>query len=117
MALTYNRVPMAVIPALFLMTCIRILRGENRQGAWNEKLLLIPAAALSFTALTNDLHFWVYRPDVPVSEFIVSTGTYTTGVAFYLLYTWMIGAVACGIVLVFRATGRRSAASSMPTTS
>ena len=81
-------VPITMIPTLFLMTCLRIRRG-NQPGRWNEALLLIPPALLSLTALTNDLHLLVYMPSVELSAFIVKTGTYTGGPAYWLLYGWI----------------------------
>ena len=94
-----------LIPAFFLMTCQRIRRG-NRPGSWNEALLLVLPALLSLTALTNDLHFWVYRPRIDLSSFIVDSGTYATGPVLYLQYAWIILALLAGLVLLFRQAGR-----------
>lgn len=99
--------PMTLIPTLFLMICLRIRRG-NRPGRWNEALLLIPPLLLSLTALTNDLHFLVYRPKIDPSAFAVETGTYTHGSVFYALYAWMILSFASGLLLLFRETGRQA---------
>lgn len=99
--------PQMLIPALFLMTCIRIRRGEQEKAAWNERLLLIPAAALSLLVITNDLHRLVYAPLVPLDRFQIDTGTYTLGPCFYVLYAWMIVTTFSGLLLLFRETGRR----------
>ncbi|MBQ8080883.1 MAG: hypothetical protein IJ240_03185 [Clostridia bacterium] len=99
-------VPMMLIPALFLMTCICIRRGENAKG--KEKLLLFPAAILSLIVLTNDLHRFVYIPKVPRAEFIVLSGTYAYGPGFYLLYVWMLAAILAGVALLFSATRKKS---------
>ncbi len=96
-------IPMTLIPTLFLMTCLRIRRG-NRPSCWNETLLLVPPVLLSVVVLTNDLHFWVYRPTIPLPSFAVDTGTYTHGPAFYALYAWMILTFAAGLLLLFRET-------------
>ncbi len=69
-----------------LMTCIRIRRGEQEKAAWDERLLLIPAAALSLLVITNDLHRLVYDPLAPLDLFQIDTGTYTLGPCFYVLY-------------------------------
>lgn len=66
-------IPQMLIPALFLMTCLCIRRGEASQR--RGELLLIPACALSVLAMTNDLHALIYAPKVPLSEFAVATGT------------------------------------------
>lgn len=99
-------VPMMLIPAFFLMTCICIRRGENKKG--KEVLILLPAAILSLVVLTSDLHGFVYIPKVPVREFTVETGTYSYGPGFYLLYIWMLAAILAGVALLFSVTLKKS---------
>lgn len=99
--------PQMLVPALFLMACLRIRRGEEKARRWKEALMLIPACALSLMALTNDLHALVYMPKVPLNEFIVKTGTYSLGTGFYLLYAWMILTAVTGIALLIRENGKR----------
>lgn len=98
--------PMTMIPTFFLMTCLRIRRG-NRAGRFDEALLLIPQGLLSLIAVTNDLHKLVYAPKVDLSVFAVQSGTYARGPAFYALYAWMILSFAVGLALLLRETGRR----------
>ena len=97
-------IPQVIIPTLFLMTCVRIRRGENEKGRFNEQLLLIPALVLAITVMTNDLHGLVYMPKVDLSEFAVKTGTYSLGFVFYLMYVWMALTAGAGFVLLFRET-------------
>ena len=99
--------PMTLIPTLFWMTCLRIRRG-NRPGRWDEALLLIPPGLLLLITLTNDLHFRVYAPRVPLSVFVVDSGTYAQGPAFYALYAWTILSLVIGLALLSRETGRRA---------
>ena len=99
-------VPMTLISALFLMTCLRIRRG-NRPGRWDEVLLLIPSGLLSLLVLTNDLHGLVYAPRGTLSEFTVATGTYAHGPVFYALYAWMILSFAAGLILLLVKTARQ----------
>ena len=99
-------IPQMLIPALFLMTCIRIRRGERKSGKHWEALLLIPASALALAVMTNDLHFLVYHPQIELVQFTVTTGTYTDGPLFYLLYAWMILVFGSGLVLLFLEIGR-----------
>ena len=101
-------IPQIIIPTLFLMTCIRIRRGEDAKGRFNEQLLLIPALALVITVMTNDLHSLVYSPKVSLSDFALKTGTYSFRVVFYLLYVWMILTVGAGLILLFRETRKRT---------
>lgn len=100
-------VPQMLIPTLFLMTCLRIRRGESETSRWSEAFLLIPACLLSVMALTNDLHALVYAPQVPLAEFAVQTGKYTLRPGFYLMYGWMGLTAAVGIALLIRESGKR----------
>ena len=97
-------IPQAMNPALFLMACVRICRGEQDSDRWDERMLLIPAAFLSMTVLTNDLHHLVYCPKAEFPELMIVTGRYSHGVGFYLLYAWMILTSVIGLILLFRAT-------------
>ena len=99
-------IPQMLIPALFLMTCIRIRRGGQEKRKRNESLLLIPAGILALLAMTNDVHSRVYVPRIALSEFILDTGTYRYGPAFWLMNAWMIGATGSGIALLYRSSGR-----------
>lgn len=98
--------PQLLIPALFLMACIRIRRGDSERGKKNESLLLIPACLLTLAVMTNDLHALVYVPKISLSSFAVDNGTYSYGVIFYFLYVWMILAVGLGLALLLRWVGR-----------
>ena len=80
----YN-IPMVLVPTLFLMTCIRISRGEEAEGKGKERLLLIPACAILLLILSNDLHQLFYRRLIPLQEFHGIVGTYTYGPLFYLM--------------------------------
>ena len=104
--------PMTLVPTLFLMTCLRVCR-VYRPGRRDEALLLIPPILLSLAALTNDLHFQVYRPKTGLAAFAVNTGTYAYGPVFYALYAWMIMSLAAGLLLLFRET-RRQARKALP---
>lgn len=99
-------IPQMLIPALFLMTCIRIRRGERKSGKRWEALLLIPAFLLALTVMTNDLHFLIYHSQIELAQFTVTTGTYTYGPMLYLLYAWMILVFGSGLVLLFLKIGR-----------
>lgn len=99
-------VPQLLIPALFLMICIRIRRGDSERGKKNESLLLIPACLLALAVITNDLHALVYVPKISLSSFAVDNGTYSYGVIFYFLYIWVILAVGLGLAFLLRGVGR-----------
>ena len=98
-------IPQMLIPAVFLMTCIRIRRVRQDSRKWNEYLLLIPAALLALMAITNDLHFLVYKPFGDLSTFTVEADTYSYGPGFYMMYAWM--ALTCvGFIFFFHEAGR-----------
>ena len=104
---SYN-VPMVLGPTLFLMTCVRIRRGEGDERRGTERLLLIPSCGLLLLILTNDLHQLFYRRTVPLSEFQGNVGTYTYGPLFYLMYGWMVVTLAIGFGILIRKTWRRN---------
>ena len=101
-------VPLILVPTLFLMTCIRISRGEEAAARGRERLLLIPSCTLALLILTNDLHRLFYRPTIPLSEFHGIIGTYTYGPLFYMLYGWMVATLVAGFVILIRKTWRQN---------
>lgn len=101
-------VPELLIPTLFLLTAIRIRRGEHQGGPWREAYLLIPTVLLCIFALTNDFHKLVYIPEIPMSELVMNAGTYSYGIGFYLLLLWMCFTTLLGFVILLRVTRKRS---------
>lgn len=97
-----------LIPTLFLMTAIRIRRGEEAGGKRRELLLLVPTLALCLLGLTNDLHFLIYIPKVPLASFDVANGLHSYGLTFYLLFAWMGVMAASGIVILLRVTRKQA---------
>ncbi len=103
----YN-IPMVLVPTLFLMTCIRISRGEEAEGKRRERLLLAPACFMLLLILTNDLHQLFYRRLIPLKEFHGIVGTYTYGPLFYLMYGWIALTMITGIGILIRRTYRQN---------
>ena len=99
-------IPQTLIPALFLMTCIRIERGMDTQEDLKERLLMLPAGILALIVMFNDLHSLVYVSKIDLPDFAVESGTYSHGLIFYLLYAWMILAIGIGLVLLFHRSER-----------
>lgn len=96
-------IPRTLLPALFLMVCVRI---ERKPGArFDERLVLIPTFAIMLGILTNRLHHFAFLPvaDMPLTG---HTGSYTDG---WLSYVYDVFAVLCviiGLVLLTRANRR-----------
>ena len=103
----YN-IPLILIPTLFLMTSIRIHRGEGNEQNGKEQLLLIPSCALLLLILTNDLHQLFYRRLIPLSEFHGIVGTYTYGLLFYVMYGWMGVTLIAGLVILIKKAWRNN---------
>ncbi len=99
-------IPQILIPTLFLMTGVCIRRGARENG--RERMLLLPASALTLLALTNDMHTLVYFPGISLSEFTVNSGTYSYGSGFWLLLGWMCLAGAVGVVLMLGGAWRKN---------
>ncbi|MBP5490066.1 MAG: hypothetical protein J6Y10_05670 [Lachnospiraceae bacterium] len=97
-------VPMIMIPTLFLMVCIRIILGE-RSVRPDERLLLLPAGALTAIIITNDLHHLVFVPKEGVTNFTGKAGTYTYRLPFYLTYAWLILMILVGVILLIKIVG------------
>ena len=103
----YN-IPMVLVPTLFLMTCIRISRGERAEERGRERLLLIPACALLLLIMSNDLHQLFYHRLIPLAEFHGIVGTYTYGPLFYFMYAWMVLTLLAGFAILIRNVWRRN---------
>ena len=97
-------VPMILLPTLFLMTCVNIER-RNKDRQWDERMLLVPAAALILLFLTNDLHYLAFRPagDMVMTD---ADDSYRNAAVFYLYAAYFAGTVAAGLILLTRATRR-----------
>ena len=95
-----------LIPTLFLMTAIRIRRGEKKNAGRKELWLLLPALLLCLMVLTNDLHGFVYIPKVELAAFDIKSGLYSYGLGFYLLNAWMGLMAFFGIAILLRVTKR-----------
>ncbi len=104
---SYN-IPLVLGPTLFLMTCIRINRGEESERKGKEQLLLVPACGILLLILTNDLNQLFYRRTVPLSEFQGNVGTYTYGPLFYFMYVWVVATLLAGFAILIRKAWRQN---------
>ncbi len=97
-------VPMTLMPALFLMTCIRIERGENSR--FDERLLLILTGVIILLFLTNDLHYFAFRPVGEQNQITGANGSYTNAPLFYIYYAFFAVYIIAGLVLLTKANSR-----------
>ena len=100
-------VPRVMLPTLLLVIAFRMALGDRKMSNRLETGLLLTAAALSLMVLTNDLHFFVYRPKVPFAEFNGTSNTYSWGPGFFVQYTWMALCILVGPIIFFRVVGKR----------
>ena len=96
-------IPRTLLPALFLMTCIRIERKPKVR--LNERLVLIPAFVIMIGVLTNRLHHFAFR-EVAGMPLTGNTATYTEGWLIYVYDAFAILCVTIGLVLLTRANRR-----------
>ena len=95
-------IPLIFIPALFLMTCI-FMRNKGSARRFDERFVLIPAAALTAAVLTNDLHHFVFLfPWADEGLIFGSQGTYVRNAGYYVIVAFMAAAFILGIVLLTR---------------
>ena len=96
-------IPRTLLPALFLMMCIRIERKPK--GRADERLILIPTFVIMIGILTNRLHHFAFRPtgDGPTTG---QAFTYTDGWFIYVYDAFAIFCVIIGLVLLTRANRR-----------
>lgn len=96
-------IPRSLLPALFLMVCIRIERKPT--GRLDERLVLIPAFIIMIGVLTNRLHHFAFRP-VPDQPLTGDTASYTDGWLIYVYDAFAVLCVVIGLILLTRANRR-----------
>lgn len=96
-------IPRTLLPALFLMVCIRIERKPK--GRLDERLVLIPAFIIMIVILTNRLHHFAFLP-VPDKPLTGDTFTYTDGWFVYVYDAFAVLCVVIGLILLTRANRR-----------
>ena len=99
-------IPTALVPALFLMVCIRIRRSGRTGNVLREHLLLVSALVTAAVFMTNDSHRLVYRPYGDMESFTLKNGTYSYGPLFFVSWAVMGGTVAAGILILLQEARR-----------
>ena len=99
-------IPLAMIPALFLLTCIDMgTRGKARTVM--KRTVWALSALLTAGVLTNDLHRLMFRP---IGDRVQGGGwdTYTNGPLWYVFYAFVFLCILAGVVLLARIDRRKS---------
>ena len=99
-------VPRIMIPTFLFIIALSLALGNTRLMRVIETALLSLSGSLCGLALTNDLHFLVYRPTVPIAELDMTTNSYTWGPCFYVLYTWLIVCMVAALATLFIVLGK-----------
>ena len=95
-------IPLLLIPTLLVITGIELSFGKRRFAGRIEYALFASAIVLTLLALTNDLHFLVYRPKVDYSEFRMDGGTYSQGPGFFIIWGWIILNLVAMFFMLFK---------------
>ena len=91
--------PLVGIPALFLVTCLRM--GPEGPARRREALLvLLTAGLLILGVATNDLHFLMFRPRPEMLPQGGQWSTYYTGPLWYGVYGYVIVCILLGLTLL-----------------
>ncbi|MBR0420407.1 MAG: hypothetical protein IJI66_14690 [Erysipelotrichaceae bacterium] len=92
-------IPILSIPTLFMMACFRLFAGSEQRKP-HELCFLLPAVMLTLGILTNDLHKLAFIPGTVIAEMTGAPNTYTHGILYYMVYAWVGGTMAAGIILL-----------------
>lgn len=95
-------IPILMTPAFIVLTAVELSVRGRRAMRRISAGIVISVALIAVMALTNDLHFWVYKPSVPLDEFMVEGGTYSWGPGFCLIYGWIILNLFAAFLLLFK---------------
>lgn len=98
-------VPLAAIPALFLVTALG-MEPERKHRRVLQGLVLLPMALLALGVATNDLHFWMFHP-IEGATRGGSWGGYRSGPLWYVFYGFVILCIVLGLVFLAMADRRR----------
>ena len=105
-------VPLAAIPALFLLTA-RSMQPTRRRGRAADRAILLCTLTLIALVVTNDLHFWMFRPISGVSQG-GAWGAYDTGPLWYVFYAWVCLCILLGLGLLARSDRHQGGRRALP---
>ena len=90
--------PVILLPTLLLMIALR-MDARTRAQPFDERWLLIPAAALSILILTNHWHELVFR-SVNGRPLYGHESQHTYGILYYLYYAFVLGFAAAALYVL-----------------
>lgn len=100
-------IPEILITGIFFMISLRTIWGDERYPYF-EWFIHLMELLLMILVMTNDLHHLVYKPDIPLSRWVLTSGTYHYGVGMYMIIGWMFVCGITGFVLLSIKTGQKS---------
>lgn len=100
-------IPLLMTPTLIVMTAVELSFRDRSIIRKISGGLQITVALIDIIALTNDLHFLVYKPHVPIDVFKIEGGTYSWGVGFFIIYGWIITNLFAAFFLLFKVMRKR----------
>lgn len=92
--------PIILLPTLLLMIALR-MDARTRARRFDERLLLIPAAALSILILTNHWHELVFR-SINGRPMYGNESQYIPGFLYYVYYAFVLGFAAAALYVLTR---------------
>ena len=98
-------VPLLMIAALFLSSCLRLGRSEADIGLrvyWPLPVTLALIAGM----LTNELHHLAFAPLPPETSLSPEGSAFTHGPLFFITFGWIVLTLLLGIVVLARANAR-----------
>ena len=98
-------VPVLLVPALFLLSCLHIFRQGRLPVA--VSLLPVPSVLLSIGILTNEAHRLAFAPIPGCEANWGHVNSYLRGPLFYAAYVWIGLCIVVGVVLLMRSFGRK----------
>ena len=104
-------IPLAVIPSMFLLTCLSVERESRVRKGFRIAVIAL-CAFFVLAVATNDLHMGVFRP-LEDGKLTGVWGDYSYGLLYYAFYAYVGLCILLGVVILAagdrrRGSGRRA---------
>lgn len=98
-------VPVAMIPTLFLLTCLSMGPDRPRRAVL-RRIIWIVSVTLALAVVTNDFHYWMFIPRGGRQG--GNWGSYSNGPLWYIYYGYIFLVFFLGFVLLIRMDRRKN---------